>query len=86
MPEILETVESSFHSTRQENNNTGVKRFNKLSIIIPAFNEEKTITQVLDKIRLVHLIQRIQKEAIIIDDCSTDNTARVIANYIRTYP
>jgi len=86
MPEILETVESSFHSTRQENNNTGVKRFNKLSIIIPAFNEEKTITQVLDKIRLVHLIQRIQKEAIIIDDCSTDNTARVIANYISTYP
>ena len=53
----------------------------KLSIIIPVFNEEKTIHLILDKIKAVEMYNEIQKEIIIIDDCSTDNSLRVIENY-----
>ena len=44
----------------------------KLSIIIPVFNEQNTILQILEKINKVDFIQ---KEIIIIDDCSNDKTA-----------
>ncbi len=46
----------------------------KLSILIPAFNEEKTILQLLEKVERVQLMDGIEKEVIIIDDCSTDKT------------
>lgn len=55
---------------------------NKLSIIIPAYNEEKTIHFILDKIKDVNLINEITKEVIIVNDCSTDDTERAIMNYI----
>ena len=55
----------------------------KLSIIIPAYNEGKTIHLILDKIKAVRLIQEIQKEVIIVNDCSTDDTETAIKNYIR---
>lgn len=58
----------------------------KLSIIIPAYNEEKTISFILDKIRNVRLIHNIEKEVIIVNDCSTDNTEQAIANYNSTHP
>ena len=57
-----------------------------LSIIIPAYNEEKTITLILDKIRDIRLIHEIKKEIIIINDCSTDNTENVIQEYILIHP
>jgi glycosyltransferase involved in cell wall biosynthesis len=44
----------------------------KLSIIIPVFNEEKTIQAVIENIKGVFL--PIEKEIIVIDDCSTDKT------------
>jgi len=56
---------------------------NKLSIIIPAFNEGKTIHLILDKIKEVNLINGITKEIIIVNDFSTDNTEQAIENYIR---
>ncbi len=52
-----------------------------LSIIIPAYNEEKTIHLILDKIASVQLLNGIQKEIIIVDDCSTDNTEEKIKQY-----
>ncbi|OQP68652.1 glycosyl transferase [Niastella populi] len=54
----------------------------RLSIIIPAFNEEKTITRILERINAVKLIRDIEKEVIIVNDCSTDNTEAVIKAYI----
>ncbi len=45
----------------------------RISIIIPVFNEEKTIIKLLEKVNNVNL-DGIDKEVIIIDDCSTDNT------------
>jgi glycosyltransferase involved in cell wall biosynthesis len=56
-----------------------------LSIIIPVYNEEKTVHLILDKICAVDLIGDIKKEIIIVNDCSKDNTVEVIENYIATH-
>jgi len=55
---------------------------NVLSIIIPAYNEEKTIHLILDKVKNVQLINNIEKQIIIVNDFSTDNTKVAILNYI----
>lgn len=54
----------------------------KLSIIIPAYNEGPTIHFILDKIDNVKLLNEIEKEIIIVNDCSKDNTEEAILNYI----
>tara|TARA_B100001559_G_C16395140_1_gene573092 strand:- start:29 stop:775 length:747 start_codon:yes stop_codon:yes gene_type:complete len=54
----------------------------KLTIIIPAFNEENTIQNILDKVISVSLINQIDKEIIIVNDCSSDRTEIIIKNYI----
>ena len=51
----------------------------KLSIIIPAFNEEKTIKTVIEKLKLLK-INGVEKEIIVVDDGSTDASASVISN------
>lgn len=55
----------------------------KLSILIPAYNEARTIHLILDKVKAVELINGFQKEIIIVNDCSSDNTDEVIENYIK---
>jgi glycosyltransferase involved in cell wall biosynthesis len=55
---------------------------NKLSIIIPAYNEEKTIALILDRINEVKLIRNIEKEVIVVNDCSTDNTEAALRHYM----
>ena len=56
-----------------------------LSIVIPVYNEERTITQLLDKVLEVELKYGFQKEVLIVNDCSSDNSAQVIENYIRSH-
>ncbi len=58
----------------------------KLSIIIPCYNEAATISIVLNRIADVTLNNGIEKEIIIINDCSTDNTDQIIKNYITDEP
>jgi len=58
----------------------------KLSIIIPAFNEGNTIHLILNKIKAVNLVGNIQKEIIIVNDCSTDNTEQAIFTYKEDNP
>jgi len=58
----------------------------KLSIVIPAYNEAKTIHLILDKIKSVELVNAIQKEIIIVNDCSTDETENAIKSYIENTP
>lgn len=60
--------------------------FSKLSIIIPAYNEGKTIHLILDKIAAVKLLNNAEKEIIIVNDYSTDNTAEAIGLYIQANP
>lgn len=54
----------------------------KLSIVIPVFNEEATIHLILDRIKGTQLVNEIEKEILIINDCSNDNTKGAIENYI----
>jgi len=54
----------------------------KLSIIIPAYNEAATIHLILNKVLAVNLLNDIQKEIIIVNDCSKDATREVIEKYI----
>jgi glycosyltransferase involved in cell wall biosynthesis len=61
-------------------------KFTRLSIIIPCYNEERTIHLILEKIRKVELRQGISKELIVVDDCSKDNTSQAIRNYFNQYP
>src|ERR1700744_6161814 len=49
-------------------------KIGKLSIIIPAYNEGNTIHLILNKIKAVMLLDNIQKEVIIVNDFSKDNT------------
>lgn len=57
--------------------------FKLLSIIIPAYNEGKTIHFILDKIKQVELINGIEKEIIIVNDFSTDDTEEAISLYMK---
>lgn len=59
-------------------------KIKKLSIIVPVFNEEKTITELLDKIIEVKLKDQIMKEIIIVDDASNDGTVAKIEEYIKS--
>ena len=59
---------------------------NKISIIVPAFNEESTITIIADKLLNLYLVNNIKKEIIIINDCSTDKTDYLIQNIIQLNP
>lgn len=58
----------------------------KLSIIIPAYNEERTIHFILDKVKEVQMIQNIEKEIIITNDCSKDDTEGAILRYMAANP
>src|SRR5688572_16964725 len=66
--------------------NKGSITINKLSIIIPAYNEEKTIALILDRINEVKLIRNIEKEVIVVNDCSTDNTEAALRSYMEHTP
>jgi len=57
----------------------------KLSIIIPAYNEAKTIHLILNKISAVKLLQGIEKELVVINDCSSDQTIEVLTQYIQAH-
>lgn len=54
----------------------------KISVIVPVYNEEKTIKNVIDRIQRV----AIDKEIIIVDDCSKDGTHEVLKAIQKEYP
>ncbi|MCH9822859.1 MAG: glycosyltransferase [Bacteroidetes bacterium] len=53
----------------------------KLSIVVPPYNEAKTIHLLLDKVIEVNLLNNIVKEIIIVDDCSNDKTGKKIQEF-----
>tara|TARA_B100000989_G_scaffold298527_1_gene288281 strand:+ start:7860 stop:8570 length:711 start_codon:yes stop_codon:yes gene_type:complete len=54
----------------------------KLSILIPVYNEEDSILNMLNELKKVNLINDIKKQIILIDDCSLDNSKNIIDNFI----
>jgi glycosyltransferase involved in cell wall biosynthesis len=63
-----------------------MENFNKLSIIIPAYNEARTIHLILDRVEKVQLLNNIQKELILVNDCSKDDTEKVLLEYMSAHP
>ena len=57
----------------------------KLSVVIPAYNEAPTIHLILDKVLKVELISGLELEIVIVDDCSKDGTYEVIQKYIEQH-
>ena len=56
---------------------------NKLSVIIPVFNEEATIIELLNKVSAVELNNGVEKEIIIVNDASSDKSDELITDYIK---
>jgi len=54
-----------------------------LSVIIPVYNEENFVCNTLDKVIGVKLEYGLEKEIIIVDDCSSDGTVKIIEDYLR---
>ena len=61
-------------------------RLKTLSILIPAYNEEATIESILDRVKEVELLHNIQKEIVIVNDCSKDATVAKVDAYINANP
>ena len=60
--------------------------FDELSVIIPLYNEEKTIKQILQKILSVDLDFDISLEILVVNDCSTDSSEQVVLDFISDHP
>jgi glycosyltransferase involved in cell wall biosynthesis len=56
-----------------------------LSIIVPAYNEEPTIGSILEKLISAELPPGFEKEIIVVNDCSTDRTGEVVAEWMQQY-
>lgn len=54
-----------------------------LSILVPAYNEAATLKEVLSTIAAVQLVGNVQKEIIVVDDCSTDQTFANATQFIQ---
>ncbi len=54
----------------------------KLSVIVPAYNEEKTIYGILERLFKVSLIGGVEKEVVVVNDCSTDHTEAQLQTFI----
>ena len=60
--------------------------FKKLSILIPVYNEEDSVLEILDAVDQVELVNGITKELIIVNDCSTDHTSDRVRTYMEEHP
>jgi dolichol-phosphate mannosyltransferase len=55
----------------------------KLSIVIPAYNEEESIAETIDQIEKAFSKVAIEHEIFIVDDNSKDNTIKVLHHHVR---
>jgi glycosyltransferase involved in cell wall biosynthesis len=58
----------------------------KLSVIIPAYNEQATIYNILQRVSAVELIQDIEKELVVVNDFSKDDTEAELFRFRNDYP
>ena len=92
MPTTEERITQQIHQNTDTSNTiddgymASKESIKRLSIIIPAYNEENTIGKILDRINEVKLIRNIEKEVIVVNDCSKDNTEAALNNYMNTTP
>ena len=58
----------------------------RLSILIPAYNEERTLIALLEKVVKAQLPDGVERELVVINDCSTDATGDRIVEFIAAHP
>ncbi|MDO9510327.1 MAG: glycosyltransferase [Bacteroidales bacterium] len=58
----------------------------KLTVVIPVFNEERSIIKTLDSVSAVSLPAAIKMEIVVVNDCSTDKTAESVKTFITENP
>ncbi len=58
----------------------------KLSVLVPAYNEENTIQTILTTLKNVELLNGITMEIIVVNDCSKDKTAEKLQAFIDAHP
>jgi len=58
----------------------------KISIIIPCYNEENLITAVLEKVLQTKLDYNLEKQILVVNDGSTDNSAKAIDQFCERNP
>jgi len=63
-----------------------MKKRNKLSVIIPVYNEENTLKLLLEKVIGVELIENMEKEIVVVNDGSEDNSQNIVQQIINEYP
>ena len=59
---------------------------NKISIIVPAYNEEKTIAAILYKLKTAHSRYNLHREIIVVNDASKDRTKSVVELFMLHNP
>ena len=62
------------------------EKLEKISIIIPVYNEEKTVSQIIEKVKKLKFPKKIKKEIIIVNDASTDKSMTFINKSIKNPP
>lgn len=63
-----------------------MQHIQRLSVIIPVYNEQATILQLLEKVTSVVLPEQIEKQIIVVDDGSSDNTATLAEAFLKQHP
>lgn len=58
----------------------------KLSIIVPCYNEERSIQFLLERVVKANLPPAVTREIIVVNDCSTDRSAAVVEDFIHAHP
>ena len=82
-PIVLSANRTTPRHIRRPSANHHIKR---LTVIIPCFNEASTIALILDKVCDVELPGTMDKEIIVVNDCSTDDTDLMISEYMEDNP
>jgi glycosyltransferase involved in cell wall biosynthesis len=62
------------------------EKLEKISIIIPVYNEERTVSQIIEKVKKLKFPKKIKKEIVIVNDASTDKSMTFINKVIKTPP
>ena len=58
------------------------RRLPTLSVVMPAYNEERTIEAVLERVRAVPVVSQV----VVVDDCSSDSTRALLTRYATQMP
>ncbi len=58
----------------------------KLSVLVPAYNEEHTIQTILTTLLKVELLNQIEMEIVVVNDCSKDKTKERLQEFIDAHP